>query len=151
MLHISRLQSCVEVLCVLSSVGPLRLRQIRRRVKLDKPLLVEHLGFLVDRGLVEKQNLGKYKQAYGVTVRGLSVLKVLAPLVREAQRIEVQNFEAISSALGEAKFSSEKKHRWKLSDFIKVEIVEEEIMQTQVWLHSLTGFGCVCSFFNIEK
>ncbi len=124
-LHKSMLQSCVEILCTLSSSGPLKFIWIRRRIKMDKSVLLERLSFLVDRGLVEKKSLGKYNVVYGVTERGLSVLRVLSPLVKEAHRIEVQNFEAISSAFEEAKLVSKKKQRWKLSDLIKVEIIKE--------------------------
>jgi DNA-binding HxlR family transcriptional regulator len=104
-LHKSMLQSCVEILCALSSSGPLRLMWIRRKVKMDKSILSERLRFLVDRGLVEKKSLGEYKVVYSVTERGLSVLRVLPPLVKEAHRIEMQNFEAISSSLKEANIS----------------------------------------------
>jgi hypothetical protein len=57
------------------------------------------MGFLYDRGLVGEQNLDDDEKAYFVTERGLSVLRVVGPLVKEAHRIEVRNFEAISAAL----------------------------------------------------
>jgi hypothetical protein len=82
--------------------------------------------------------LDEDEKAYFVTERGVSVLKVVSPLIREAQRSEVRNFEAISSALSRAKFTSgikkEKKRRWKLSDFIKIEVVktEEEDIQKSI-------------------
>lgn len=128
----SKLQICIEILCALSSNGPLKLTQISDKVELDKPRLILYLSFLYDRGLVGEQNLDEDEKAYFVTERGVSVLKVVSPLIREAQRIKVRNFEAISSALSGAKFSSgikkEKrpKRKWKLSDFIKIEIVKEE-------------------------
>ena len=100
MTHMSKLQSCVQVLCVLSSRGPLKFRQISRKVELDKSRLREYLVFLVDRDLVEKQKTG-----YTVTERGHSVLKVLCQLVKEATRIEVQNYEAISRTLEKATFT----------------------------------------------
>jgi len=56
-LHKSKLQVCVEVLCCLSSNGPLKLREISREVELDKSVLLGYLGFLYDRGLVGEQNL----------------------------------------------------------------------------------------------
>jgi len=108
------------------------LREISREVELDKSVLLGYLGFLYDRGLVGEQNLDEDEKAYFVTERGVSVLKVVGPLIREAQRIEMRNFEAISSALSGAKFTSgikkEKrpKRKWKLSDFIKIQIVKEE-------------------------
>jgi len=131
-LHKSKLQVCVEILCSLSSNGPLKLSQIGREVELDKSVLIEDLSFLYDRGLVGEQNLGEDEKVYFVTERGVSVLKVVSPLIREAQRIEARNFEAISSALSEAKVTSgtvkeeRPKRKWKLSDLIKIEIVKTE-------------------------
>jgi len=104
----------------------LKLREISREVELDKSVLLGYLGFLYDRGLVGEQNLDEDEKAYFVTERGVSVLKVVGPLIREAQRIEMRNFDAISSALSGATFTSgikkEKrpKRKWKLSDFIKI-------------------------------
>jgi len=98
-LHMSRLQVCVEVLCVLSSRGPLEFRQIKRRTEIESSVLKEYLVFLVDRGLVRKQSKENNRKGYDVTARGYSVLRVLDPLVKEAHRIELQKFEAISSSL----------------------------------------------------
>ncbi len=143
MLHKSKLQISVEILCYLSSNGPMKLMQISHEIELDNSLLVGHLRFLYDRGLVGEQNLGEDEKAYFVTERGLSVLKVMGPLVREAHRIQVLNFEAISSVISGATLSSErikeekpkrkisdvareKRPKWKLSDLIKIEVVEAE-------------------------
>jgi predicted transcriptional regulator len=137
-LHKSKLQVCVKILCSLSSNASLKLSQISHEVELDKPRLIPYLSFLYDRGLVGEQNLDEDEKAYFVTERGVSVLKVVSPLIREAQRIEVHNFEAISSALSGAKVTSgvekEKrpKRKWKLSDFIKIEIVEKEDSQKSI-------------------
>lgn len=143
MLHKSKLQISVEILCSLSSNGPMQLTAIGHEIELDNSLLVGHLRFLYDHGLVGEQNLGEGEKAYFVTERGLSVLKVMGPLVREAKRIDVRNFEAISSALSGATLTSEgtkeekpkrkiydfarkKRPKWKLSDLIKIEVVEAE-------------------------
>jgi len=92
---------------------------------------MEYLGFLCDRGLVGEQSLGDEERVYFVTDKGLSVIKVMGPMVREAQRLEVRNLERISSALATTKFKvrkiEEKKPRWKrLQDFIKNEIIQTE-------------------------
>ena len=134
----SKLQTCVEILCALASIGPMKLTQLMHKVEVDKPRLISHLSFLYDRGLVGEQNLDEDEKAYFVTERGVSVLKVVSPLIREAQRIEVRNFEAISNALSRAKFTSgikkekKPKRKWKLSDFIKIEIVKEEDIQKSI-------------------
>jgi len=139
-LHKSKLQGCVEILCSLSSNGPMKLTQISHEVELTKSLLMANLSLLNDRGLVEIQNLGEDKNVYIVTERGLTVLKVINPIIREAQRIQMRNFEAISSALSGATLTSgiikekKPKRKWKLSDFIKIEIVktEEEDIQKSI-------------------
>ena len=102
----SKLEICIGILCTLASNGPMKLTQITQYVELDKTRLIPHLSFLYDRGLVGEQNLDEDEKAYFVTETGVSVLKVVGPLIREAQRIEVRNFEAISSALSGAKFTS---------------------------------------------
>ena len=127
----SKLQTCIEILCTLASNGPMKLTQMTHKVELDKTRLIPYLSFLYDRGLVGEQNLDENEKAYFVTERGVSVLKVVSPLIREAQRIKVRNFEAISSALSGVVNSGIKKEKrpkrkWNFSDFIKIEIVKEE-------------------------
>ena len=113
----------------------MKLTEIDNAVELGNSLLEQHMSFLYERGLVGEQNLSEEEKDYFVTERGLSVLKVMGPLIREAQRIQVRNFEAISSAISVVPFNSgkveEKKSRWKLSipkwrlsDLIKIEIEE---------------------------
>ena len=126
----SKLQISIEILCTLASSGSLKLTQLTHKVKLEKISLAAHLGFLYDRGLVGEGNLDEDERSYFVTERGLSVLKVVGPLIREAQRIEMLNFEKVSSVLSEAinaRMKAKKpKRKWKLSDLIKIEIVKEE-------------------------
>jgi predicted transcriptional regulator len=97
-LYRSKLQVCITILCALVSNGPLKLAQLTHKVELDKTNLSSVMGFLHDRGLVGEKTLDDEK-AYFVTERGLSLLRVVAPLVKEAHRIEVRNFGAISAAL----------------------------------------------------
>ena len=131
-LYRSKLQICIEILCTLASNGPMKLTQMTKYVELDKARLIQHLRLLKNRRLIGKEDLGENNSVYVVTERGLTVLKVINPIIREAQRIQMRNFEAISSALSGATFTpvviKEKrpKRKWKLSDFIKIEIVETE-------------------------
>ena len=111
---------CVKILCVLSNRGPLNFRQIKRKSELNSCFLETNLGFLIDRGLVEKEN-GRYF----VSGRGFSVLKVLGPLVKEARRIEMENFGAISNSFEQAIGVISNKRKWKISEFIKIKVIEE--------------------------
>ena len=130
-LHKSKLQVNVEILCSLSSKGPLKAEQLFDEVDLGKSILIEHLDFLYDRGLIGEQNLDDEEKGYFITDRGLNMIKVMGPMVREAQRLEVYNLERISRALAGTKFKvkqiEEKKPRWKrIQEFIKDEILSTE-------------------------
>ena len=101
----SKLVLCIEILCVLVSKGSMNLTQLTHKVQMDKSRLIPHLRLLHNRGLVEKQHLGEHKILYAVTDRGLKVLKVVSPIIREAQKIQIRNLEVISSTLSGAGYS----------------------------------------------
>ncbi len=103
--HRSKLMVCIDVLCTLVSNGPMRFTKLSHKVELDTIRLVPHLKLLIDRGLVEQQNLGENEIFYIVTGKGLKVLKVVSPLIREAHKLQMRNFETISSTLSEAGYS----------------------------------------------
>ena len=130
-MHKSKLQISVEILCSLSSEGPMKCAQISDEVELSKSMLMEYLDFLYERGLIGENNLGDKEKTYFITDRGLSLIKVMVPIVREAQKIEANNLERISTALSGTKFklgkTEEKKPRWKrIQDFIKIELLQTE-------------------------
>jgi len=98
----SKLMICIEVLCTLVSNGPMKLTQLKDKFEMDESRLKPHLRLLWNRGLVEEENFGDNKIYYVVTERGLKVLKVISPIIREAHKINVRDFEAISSVLSGA-------------------------------------------------
>jgi hypothetical protein len=94
------------------------------KVELDEIRLKPIMDFLYDRCLVGEEDLDKDERSYFVTNRGLSVLKVVGPLVKNAKRIQLQNYEAISDALSvvqQPKIEEDKKTTKKLnfSDLLK--------------------------------
>ncbi|MHC3129047.1 MAG: winged helix-turn-helix transcriptional regulator [Candidatus Bathyarchaeota archaeon] len=101
----SKLMICIEVLCTLVSNGPMKLTQLREKFEMDESRLKPHLRLLWNRGLVEEENFGDNTIYYVVTERGLKVLKVVSPLIREAQKIQMRDFEIISNTLSEAGYS----------------------------------------------
>lgn len=105
----SKLHMYIEILCTLVTHGPLNSVQLTGRVELDKPELIEVLNFLYDHCLVGEQNLEENEKTYFVTARGTSVLKVVASLIREAQKIQTQNFEITSNALSTIKSGTNNK------------------------------------------
>jgi predicted transcriptional regulator len=101
----SKLMLCIEILCTLTSKGSMNLTQLTHKVQVDNARLIPHLKLLHNRGLVEKQHLGEHKILYVVTDRGLKVLKVVSPIIREAHKIQIRNLEVISSTLSGAGYS----------------------------------------------
>jgi hypothetical protein len=79
--------------------------QLSHKVELDTIRLIPHLRLLIDRGLLEQQNLGEKGIFYVVTERGLKVLKVVSPIIKEAHKIQMRDFEIISNTLSEAGYS----------------------------------------------
>ena len=101
----SKLVVCIDILCTLVSNGPMRFTQLSYKVELDTLRLIPHLRLLIDRGLVEQQNLGENEIFYIVTGRGLKVLKVVNPIIKEAHKLQMRDLETISNTLSEAGYS----------------------------------------------
>ena len=91
-MHRSKLTICIEVLSILASRGPMKLTQLMTKVELNKTRLRQHLRLLKKRNLVERQNLGENKIFYVVTERGLEMLKVIGPIIKEARKIQALQF-----------------------------------------------------------
>jgi hypothetical protein len=73
--------------------------QLAKKVDLDKPQLIVHLKLLKNRHLMGKEVLGEGNILYFITERGLTLLKVINPIVKEAKRIQERNFELISNII----------------------------------------------------
>lgn len=101
----SKMIICIEVLCTLVSNGPMKLPQLMDKFEMDESHLNPHLRLLWDRGLIEEENFGDEETHFVVTERGLMVLKVVTPLIREAHKLQMRNFEAISTVLSGAGYS----------------------------------------------
>ena len=100
----SKLVICIEVLCTLVANGPMKMPQLVDRFKMDEARLAPHLRLLWDRGLIEEEQFNN-ETHYVVTERGLTVLKVINPLIREAHKFQMRNFEVITSMLSGAGYS----------------------------------------------
>jgi len=101
----TKLMICIDILCTLVSKGPLKFTQLSHKVELDAIRLIPHLRLLIDRGLVEQQNWGENEIFYIITEKGLKVLKVVNPIIKEAHKLQMRDFEAISNTLSEAGYS----------------------------------------------
>jgi predicted transcriptional regulator len=101
----SKLVICIDILCSLVANGPMRFTPLSHKVELDTIRLIPHLKLLIDRELIEQQTWSEDDILYAITERGLKVLKVVHPIVKEAHKLQIRNFELISSTLSEAGIS----------------------------------------------
>ena len=104
-LYRSKLMICIDILCSLVANGPIKLIQLSHKVELDTVRLISHLRLLIDRGLIEQQNLSENEIFYTVTERGIKVLKVLSPLIKEAHKLQMRDYEIMENTLSEAGYS----------------------------------------------
>ncbi len=88
----SKLEICNDILWTLASNGPMKLTQLTTKVELSKTRLERHMRLLENRELVESQRLGKGETFYVVTERGLKVLNVMGPIMKEACKIQALQF-----------------------------------------------------------
>jgi predicted transcriptional regulator len=70
----------------------MKLTQLMAKVELNKTHLRQHLRLLKKRNLVERQNLGQNKIFYVVTERGLKVLTVIGPMIKEERKMQALQF-----------------------------------------------------------
>ena len=84
----SKLEICNEILWTLASHGPMKLTQLTTKTELSKTRLERHMRLLKRRSLVERQRLGAGEIFYVATERGLKVLKIMGPIMKEAYRIQ---------------------------------------------------------------
>ena len=101
----SKLMICVEILCTLVSNGPMKLTLLSDKFEIGQSRLEPHLRLLWDRGLVEEEKFGENGKHYVISNRGRRLLKIIGPLLKEAHKIHMNDFEAITTALSGAGYS----------------------------------------------
>ena len=98
----SKLVMCIEILCTLVARGPMKLSQLLDQFEIDQARLTAHLRLLWDRGLIEEEQFDDNQTYYLVTPRGKTVLKVVGPIIKEAHKIQMREYDAISNTLSGA-------------------------------------------------
>ena len=101
----SKLVICIDILCSLVSNGPLILKTLSDKVEIDNNRLIPHLNLLMNHDLIEKKTWSNNEIVYSITERGLKVLSVISPIIKEAHKISIRNFKIISNTLSEAGYT----------------------------------------------
>ena len=95
----SKLEIYIRILCVLSSKIPMNLMWIKTKIKLDEDNLKKHLRLLWNRGLIEEEHFTDNQIYYVISERGLKVLKIINPIIIQAHKIRINEFQVISNLL----------------------------------------------------
>jgi len=83
----SKLEKYVGILTVLARREPLNLTHIMDKTNIDHNVLKRYLEFLIQQDLVEEQILSENRVFYAITERGLKVLNVVVPIIKETRKI----------------------------------------------------------------
>jgi len=87
MVRRSKLEMYVDILKILASQGPMKLTKLMHKTDLSQSVLKQHLDFLIQQNLVEKQSFSRDEIFYAITERGLKVLNIVVPIIEEARKI----------------------------------------------------------------
>ena len=71
----SKLEICIDILNVLALKGQLKITHIMYKSNVNCKVLKEQLEFLTKNSLVEERILRKERTVYGITPKGIQVLK----------------------------------------------------------------------------
>ncbi|MBT8171624.1 hypothetical protein KJN74_01970, partial [Candidatus Bathyarchaeota archaeon] len=85
--------------------GPMIFRKLTDKVELDTIRLIPHLKLLLNLDLIEQKPWDENELVYAITNKGMKVLTVVSPIIKEAHKISVRNFEIISNTLSDAGYS----------------------------------------------
>jgi predicted transcriptional regulator len=83
----SKLERCIEILDMLAHEGPANLSNMRNAVNFNSAILHEHLVFLIEQGLIEKQTIEKAR-IFVITKRGINVVNYFCNLKQPLAIVE---------------------------------------------------------------
>ena len=88
----SKLEINIDILKVLAQRGPLKLTHVMYKANVNCSVLKEYIDFLTQQELIEERTLKKDRIVYGVTEKGLEVLKyfrelkIMLPVTEEERK-----------------------------------------------------------------
>jgi predicted transcriptional regulator len=90
----SKLEMHVDILKVLAHKGPLQISHLLSEANVNFNVLKEHLGFLINQGLVAEIKVDKNSVVYANTDRGTSVIRFFGQLDKSlpAKQEETNSF-----------------------------------------------------------
>ena len=83
----SKLEKHLEILTLLAIGKPSSPTHIKNKTGIHHNTLKRCLEFLIQQNLVEERILSRDRVSYAITKRGVKVLNVVVPIVKEARKI----------------------------------------------------------------
>ena len=100
----SKLETSLDILCVLALNGQLKLTHLILKSKVNCQPLKRHLAFLIDYGLIEKKATKSKELVYTISSQGIAILRAFKsinqnfPLTEEISLNQYSQTYFLSSA-----------------------------------------------------
>jgi predicted transcriptional regulator len=76
----SKLETCLSILEILGSRGPLKITHVMQKANVNCNVLKNYFDFLIKQGAVEEKCVEREKIVYAITERGLYLIKCFKEL-----------------------------------------------------------------------
>jgi predicted transcriptional regulator len=87
----SKLETCLCILETLDRNGPLKITHVMQKANVNCNVLKNHLDFLIKQCAVEERLVEKDRVVYGITPRGVNLLRFFVTLQPIIQELENEN------------------------------------------------------------
>lgn len=87
----SKLETCLSILEILSSHGPLKITHVMQKANLNFKVLGKHFDFLINQGAVEEKPVGRGRIVYAITERGLYLIRCFKELNNVIPTVKIQS------------------------------------------------------------
>lgn len=76
----SKLETCLSILEILASRGPLKITHVMQKANLNCTVLKNYFDFLINQGAVEERCVERNRIVYAITERGLYLIRCFKEL-----------------------------------------------------------------------
>jgi len=90
----SKLETCVSILETLSSNGPLKITHAMHKANLNCTVLKNYFDFLIKQGAVEETSIEQDRITYGVTEKGLCLIKYFKELDQMIPTMKISQLQS---------------------------------------------------------
>jgi predicted transcriptional regulator len=87
----SKLETCLSILEILASKGPLKITHVMQKANLNCMVLKNYFDFLIKQGAVEEKPFGRGRIVYAITERGLYLIRCFKELNQVIPTVKIRS------------------------------------------------------------